>query len=229
MALSLCGGLDVPYVPTQRSAPDEGRLSFLAKAGDYGCLSCVEHFAVCCGLDLAECPFSDRCTALDLVELERPIRSLSVRCDDCTPYSHMLCPIPYVTGLTSVPMPVLGVSSCSGLALEHVPTLRSFQRRCKRGRHWSYEGSVLRKKRKVALDTALAVCMELHSTAEAVWQPGDVLEARANIRFVPASGAAASSPVCSCDDFRLEPLPPKSLQHDRIGLGFVCRRSEHSA
>ena len=138
----------------------------------------------------------------------------------------MLCSVPYVTGLTSVPMSVLGVSSCSGLALEHVPTLRSFQCRCKRMRHWSYEDSVARKKRRVALDPALTVRMESHSTAEAVWQPGDVLEARANIRFVPASGAAASSFICCCDDFRVEPLVPKSLQHGRNGLGFGCRCAE---
>ena len=192
MASPLCGGLDVPYVPTHT----------------------------------AECPLSDGCTALDLVELERTIFSQSGRYDYCTPCSYTFCSVPYVTGLTSVPMSVLGVSSCSGLALEHVPTLRSFQCLCKRTRHWSYEDSVARKKRRVALDPALTVRMESHSTAEAVWQPGDVLEARANIRFVPASGAVASSSSCSCDDFRLESVPPKLLQHDRNGLGFMCRRPQ---
>ena len=119
MASRVSGGLDVAYVPTQRSAPDEGWSCRVAKVGEHGCLSSAEGVVVCCGLDTAECFSSDGCTALDLVELERSIRSQAGRCGYCTPYSQMLCSVPYVTGHTSVPMPVLGVSSCSGVALEH--------------------------------------------------------------------------------------------------------------
>ena len=51
MSLSVCAGPDVAHVPKQKSARSGGRVYFLYKAAQHGCLACVKHLVDTEGVD----------------------------------------------------------------------------------------------------------------------------------------------------------------------------------
>ena len=89
MCMCRCDGPDVAHVPRQRSACDKGRIYFLFKACEDGCLSCVRELVEEEGLDPRQLSLSRKYTAMDFAEWGQSYSSCPDKYDDVIAYLNV--------------------------------------------------------------------------------------------------------------------------------------------
>ena len=124
MSLSVCAGPDVVHVPKQKSARGGGRVYFLYKAAEHGCLTCVKQLVEGEGVDPKQVSPNTRYLALDYAAWGQSSSSDPRKYDDLLAYLREVT-FPTCRGdLPSAASPEVLPLSCGGPDVAHVPPKR---------------------------------------------------------------------------------------------------------
>ena len=121
MFMCRCDGPDVAHVPRQRSACDGGRIYFLFKACEDGCLSCVRELVEREGVDPRQSSLSGKYTVMDFAEWGQSCSSCPDKYDDVIAYLNVRA-TPWCSQYCShVSLSAASPVHCSGPDVAHVP------------------------------------------------------------------------------------------------------------
>ena len=120
-----CDGPGVAHVPKQSSARDRGRIYFLFKACEDGCLSCVRQLVEKEGVDPRQLSSSSQYTAMDFAAWGRSCSSSPGKYDDVIAYLHACVTSPRFRDCSRVSPSTASPVHCNGPDVAHVPSKRS--------------------------------------------------------------------------------------------------------
>ena len=116
-----CDGPDVAHVPRQRSACDGGRIYFLFKACEDGCLPCVRELVEKEGVDPKQLSLSGKYTAMDFAEWGQSCSSSPDKYDDVIAYLNVCATSLFSQDCSHVSLSAVSPVHCSGPDVAHVP------------------------------------------------------------------------------------------------------------
>ena len=124
MYVSVCAGPEVAHVPTQKSARSGGRVYYLYKAAEHGCLACVKHLVDIEGVDPKQASANRGYSALDYAVWGQSSSSDPGKYEDVLAYlresSLLTCKEDLPLAASSDVLPF----SCGGPDVAHVPPKR---------------------------------------------------------------------------------------------------------
>ena len=121
MFMCRCDGPDVAHVPRQRSACDGGRIYFLFKACEDGCLSCVRELVEKEGVDPRQSSLSGKYTAMDFAEWGQSCSLYPGKYDDVIGYLNVCATLLRSRDCPCVSLSAASAVHCSGPDVAHVP------------------------------------------------------------------------------------------------------------